>query len=96
MVKVLTAHQEHHRAIEEISIDTDFLKKQSIAAVGEYVLISKLMCQHHHQVAQYGGPEFHSLLYELLKRSLDRIVKPVENAFNTFFNRSLEFLQGRG
>lgn len=34
MVKVLTACQEHHRAIE-ISIEKDFKNKQSIAAVGD-------------------------------------------------------------
>lgn len=56
MVKVLTAHQEHHRAIERFLLTKIFKKKQSIAAIGEYVLISKLMCQHHHQVSQYGGP----------------------------------------
>lgn len=55
MVKVLTVHQEHHRAIERFLLAKTSKKKQSIAAIGEYVLISKLMCQHHHQVAQHGG-----------------------------------------
>lgn len=56
MVKVLTAHQEHQRTIEKFILAKTFKKKQSIAAVVEYMLISKLMCQHHHQVAQCGGP----------------------------------------